>query len=192
MKQNKLTSALLAIGLAGFAVSQATAADKVKPSPEVEAKITETLKATFPEVVINSMAQETEEGLTFFAVDMTSKGDKIDADVTADGTLVCTEQAVDMQKIPKEARKALKKATKGMKVVVTEIATTYAEADKNDSTGTKAIKLDKPKVAYDADVEQDGQTGEFAASADGTILESPKWVRATGKGEKAESKDEKD
>lgn len=192
MKQIKLMRVLLAIGLAGFAVSQATAADKVKPSPKVEAKITETLKATFSDVVISGMAQETEDGLTFFAVDMTSKGEKIDADVTEDGTLVGTEQAADMKTFPKAARKALEKATKGMKVVVTEIATTYAVADKNDPTGTKAVKLDKPKVAYDADVEQDGQTGEFAVSADGTILESPKWAKAAGKGEPAESKDAKD
>ena len=184
MKQNKLMRALLAIGLAGFAVSSATAADKVKPTPEVEAKITATLKATFPEVVIAGMVQETEDGLTFFAVDMTSKGDKIDADVMADGTLVATEQAADIKSFPKAASKALKKATKGMKVVVTEIATTYAEADKTDTTGNKAVKLDKPKVAYDADVEQDGKKGEFAVSADGTILESPKWAKAAGKEDK--------
>jgi len=192
MKHNKLASALLAIGLAGFAVSPATAADKIKPSSEVETKITETLKATFPEVVIASMAQETEDGLTFFAVDMTSKGERIDADVTADGTLVGTEQAADMKTFPKAARKTLEKATKGMKVVVTEIAATYAEADKTDPTGTKAVKLAKPTVAYDADVEQDGQSGEFAASANGTILESPKWVKAASTEKKEAGKEDKD
>lgn len=192
MKQNKLMQMLLAIGLAGFAVSSVTAADKVKPSPAVEAKITETLKATFPDVGIAGMVQETEDGLTFFAVDMTSKGDKIDADVMADGTLVATEQAADIKTFPKAAKKALKKATKGMKVVVTEIATTYAEADKKNPTANKAVKLDKPKVAYDADVEQDGKKGEFAVDAEGTILESPKWLKAEGKEAKESGKEEKD
>ena len=191
MKQNNLICALLALGLTGFAASTATAADKIKPSPAVEAKITETLKAAFPEVVIAGMVQEKEDGLTFFAVDFTSKGAKIDGDVTADGVLVGTEQAADIKTFPKAARKALKKATQGMKVVVTEIATTYAEADKNDKTGTKAIKLAKPTIAYDADVEQDGKSGEFAVNAEGTILESPKWVKSTDKKETASSKEEK-
>lgn len=184
MKQNKIMCAVLALGLAGFAGSQALAADKVKPSAEVEAQITKTLKATFPEVVINGMAQETEDGLTFFAVDMTSKGNKIDADVTADGTLVGTEEAIELKDMPKPAAKALKKATKGMKVSF-EKATTYAEADKKDTTGTKAVKLTEPKVAYDADVEKDGKKGEYAADADGKIIESPNWA-------KTESKEEKD
>jgi hypothetical protein len=47
--------ALLALGIASFAAFTAIAADKVKPSPNTEAKITETLKATFPEVVIKNM-----------------------------------------------------------------------------------------------------------------------------------------
>jgi hypothetical protein len=58
MKQTNIKSilfALLALGIASFAASTAIAADKVKPSPDIEAKITETLKATFPEVVIKSM-----------------------------------------------------------------------------------------------------------------------------------------
>ena len=187
MKQNNIKyimCAVLGLGLAGFSVSKAAAAGKEKPSPEVEAKITETLKAAFPEVVIKSMAKETEDGLTFFAVDMTSKGEKIDADVTQDGTLVGTEQAVDIKNIPKPAAKALKKATKGMKVIAYEIAKTYAEADKNDKSGTKAVKLAEPTIAYDADVEKDGQTGEFAAGADGTILESPKWAKSASKEDK--------
>lgn len=83
---------------------------------------------------------------------MTSKGERIDVDVTADGTLVGTEQAADMKTFRKAGRKTLEKATKGIKVVVPEIATTYAEADKIAPTGTKAVKLDKPTVAYDADV----------------------------------------
>ena len=105
--------------------------------------------------------------------------------MTADGVLVGTEQAADIKTFPKAAHEALKKATQGMKVVVTEIATTYAEADKNHETGTKAIKLDKPIIAYDADVEQDGKSGEFAVNAEGTILESPKWVKSADKKEGA-------
>jgi len=50
----------------------------------------------------------------------------------------------------------------------------------------------KPTVAYDADVEQDGQSGEFAASANGTILESPKWVKAASTEKKEAGKEDKD
>jgi len=51
----------------------------------------------------------------------------------------------------------------------------------------EVVKLAEPIIAYEADVEKDGKKGEFSISAEGSILESPKWAKS---GEKeSEDKD---
>jgi hypothetical protein len=184
MRLKLILPALAALGLAATVQQTAMAATKEKPGTEAEAKITAALKAAYPYLVIIDMGKETEDGLSFVSVTLTSKGNKMDADVTEDGTIVGTEEAADISAFPKPAAKALKTATKDMTVKSIEIAKTYAEADKNDKSGTKVVKLAHPTVAYEADVEKDGQKGEYSVSADGTILESPKWVKSGSKEEK--------
>jgi hypothetical protein len=189
MKVKNILLALASLGLFGSVLPSVTAAEKEKPSADVEARVTQTIKANFPEVVITKMGTETEDGLTFIGVDFTSKGTKIEADVMADGLLVGSEAAGDLKTFPKAAVKALKKATKGMTIKETEIATTYAKADPNDKTGLKAIKLQQRIIAYEMVVEKDGHKGEFSVDADGKILESPKWAKQGGKSEGKEDKD---
>lgn len=167
------------LGLAGIGLMFTCglmAADKDKPSAAVEARVTEVIKAKYSDVVIKGMAKESEDGLTFVGVQMTSKGTKMDVDVMEDGTLVGSEEEADVNTFPKPAAKALKKATKGMTIKSTEIARTYAKADPNDKTGTKAVTLAEPIVAYEMNVEKDGKKGEFAVDAKGKVLESPKWA----------------
>ncbi len=189
MKVQNILCALASLGLLGAVLPSVSAAEKEKPSPEVEARVTQTIKDKFPDAVITKMGKETEDGLTFIGVDFTSKGTKIEADVMADGTLVGSEEAGDLKVFPKAAAKALKKATKGMTIKETEIATTYAKADPNDKSGLKAIKLAQPTIAYEMVVEKDGNKGEFAVDADGKFLERPKWVK---EGEKSEGKEDKE
>lgn len=193
MKLQKILCALASVGLIGAALPRALAADKEKPSADVEARVTQVIKAKYPDAAIRGMAKESEDGLSFIGVQMTSKGTKMDVDVMEDGTLVGSEEEADVKAFPKAAAKALKKATKGMTIKATEIAKTYAKADPNDKTGTKAIMLTEPIVAYEMDVEmdveKDGQKGEFAVDANGKFLETPKWAAAGGK---SKGKGEKD
>ena len=88
----------------------------------------------------------------------------------------------------KPAAKKLKKLTKGMTVKAIEIAKTFAKADKNG----KVVKLAEPTIAYEADVEKDGKSGEFAVSADGKVLESPKWAEADDEKSEGKKSDKKD
>lgn len=191
MKLNTVLFAIIGAGLAAALPQNLLAAPKEKPSPEVEAKLTAFIKDRYPDANITSMAKESEDGLNFVGIQLTSNGHKIDADVMEDGTLVGTEETADVDSFPKPAADALKAATKGLKVDTFEIATTYAVAAKDDSTGLKAVKLDPPKVAYEADVEKI-QKGEFAMSADGSVLESPAWAAKTKVKAKAHSDSEGD
>lgn len=189
MKLQNILCVLVSVGFMGAVLPGALAEDNEKPSADVAARVTQTIKDSFPDAVIKEMGKETEDGLSFISVEFTTKGSGVEADVTADGTLVTSEVGGDVKDFPKAAAKALKKATKGMKIKEIEIATTYAKADPNDKTHTKAIKLSEPTIAYEMAVEKDGHKGEFAVDANGKILESPKWAKA---GEKSESKDDKD
>lgn len=191
MKSNTILLALIGAGLATALSQNLLAAPKEKPTPEVEAKLTTVIKDRYPDASITSMAKESEDGLNFVGIQFTSNGRQIDADVMEDGTLVETEETADVNSFPKPAADALKAATKGLKVDTFEIATTYAVAAKDDPTATKAVKLDEPKVAYEADVEKI-QKGEFSLSADGSILESPAWATKTKVHAKAKSNSEND
>jgi hypothetical protein len=192
MKPINIVWALATLGLASVVSSNALAAEKEKPAAEVQAKVTQAIKDAFPEAVISNMAKEKEDGLDVIGVAFTSKGSKIDADVTPDGILVETEESADIKTFPRPAAKALKKATKGMKPSF-EIARTFAKSEKDASGAMKVTKLAEPIIAYEADVEKDGKKGEFAFDADGKLLESPKWAKAGSneKGEKSE-KEEKE
>ena len=185
MNYNKLVGILGCLGVAGLITSNAPAAEKEKPSAEVQAKVTQAIKDAFPDALISSMVKEKEDGLDVIGVAFTSNGNKIDGDVTPDGILVETEQPADIKTFPKPAAKALKKATKGMKASF-EIAKNFAKAEKDASGAMKVIKLAEPTTAYEADVEKDGQKGEFAFDAEGKLLESPKWAKAGSKEEKEE------
>lgn len=191
MKIRKILCALVGVGLIGAVMPNSKAADKEKPSADVEARVTQTIKDNFPDAVITKMGKENEDGLAFISVDFTSKGSKVEADVMADGTLVGSEVGADLKTFPKAAAKALKKATKGMTIKETEVSTTYAKADPNDKTGLKAVKLAQPAIAYEVAVEKDGHKGEFAVDAQGKILERPNWAESGKRGEKGQ-KDEKE
>jgi hypothetical protein len=189
MKLQNILCTLTSVGLMGAVLPSAWAADKEKPSTDVEARVTQVIKAAYPDVTITGMAKESEDGLSFIGVQMTSTGNKIDVDVMEDGTLVGSEEAAEIKAFPKAAAKALKKATKGMTIKANEIAKTYAKADPNDKTGTKAVKLAEPIVAYEMDVEKDGQKGEFAVDTNGKFLETPKWAAKGGKSGRKEDMD---
>lgn len=190
MKLKNIIWVLAGLGLAGVVSSKALAAEKEKPAPEVQAKVSQAIKDAFPDAVIGNMVKEKEDGLDVIGVAFTSKGNTIDADLTPDGILVETEEAADLKTFPKSAAKALKKATKGMKASF-EIARTFATSQKDASGAMKVTKLAEPTIAYEADVEKDGKKGEFAFDAEGKLLESPKWAK-TGSKEKAEKSEKEE
>lgn len=192
MKRTTIVCGLLGVGLVGALLPNTLAAEKEKPSAAAAARVTETIKSKFPDAVITKMGKESEDGLSFIGVDFTLKGAKVEADVMEDGTLVGTEVAADISTFPKAAAKALKKATKGMTIKETEIATTYAKADPNDKTGMKAVTLAQPKIAYETAVQKEGKKGEFAVDADGNILESPKWAASANSKSEGEKKEKEE
>jgi hypothetical protein len=181
MKLKNILYTVLGLGLAGAILPNVLAqAKKDAPSAEATAKITAAIKALYPEAVIS-----------FYEVALTVKGNKIDANVTSDGTIIETEETTDMKLFPKAASEAIAKAAKGMKITGGELVKTFAKAVKDDSTGdtqvTHVVKLAEPTISYEVAVEQGTNKGELAVSAGGKVLETPKWAK-TG-ADKEEDKD---
>src|SRR6267378_3398263 len=116
MKSTNSIATLMALTLITGGLAHSLAQENAKPSPEIEAKVTAAVKAAFPEVAVQGIKAETENGMNLYEVKFTSEGKKMDGDVTADGTLLETEEAAELASFPKPAQKALKKASKGMKV----------------------------------------------------------------------------
>jgi hypothetical protein len=194
MQLKNMMSALAGLGLVGGILPNAlAAADSAKPSPAAEAKITQAIKAAFPSAVINKMAKETEDGISFYEVSLAANGQKIDANVTSDGTIIETEESTDMKLFPKPAADAIKKAAKGMEISGGEMVKTYANGVKDDTTGDtqmiRVVKLGEPTVSYEVNVAKDGNKGELAVSADGKVLEVPKWAATVASKPKTEEKE---
>jgi hypothetical protein len=192
MKLKNILYTVLGLGLAGAILPNVLAqAKKDAPSAEATAKITAAIKALYPEAVIGKMGKEEEDGISFYEVALTVKGNKIDANVTSDGTIIETEETTDMKLFPKAASEAIAKAAKGMKITGGELVKTFAKAVKDDSTGdtqvTHVVKLAEPTISYEVAVEQGTNKGELAVSAGGKVLETPKWAK-TG-ADKEEDKD---
>lgn len=173
------------MGLVGSAGLNAIAQPNSKPGSELKTKLTQAIKTAYPDAVIKGMGSETEDGVSFYEVKFTSKGKKIEADVTADGTLLETEEAADIGTFPEPAAKAIKAAATGAKIGGTEINRKFAKAEKDATSGAvKVTKLAEPIVAYKADLKKGGMKGEIGVSADGTVLESPNWAKSESKKEK--------
>src|SRR5271157_4249188 len=101
MKLKNIMSALVGLGLVGGVLPLALAqsgkeGESGKPPPAVEATITQAIKAAYPDAVIKKMGKESEDGISFYEVKLTVNGNKMDADVTSDGTIIETEAAADI------------------------------------------------------------------------------------------------
>ncbi len=170
------TISVLAFSCAFVAVS----ADK--PDAATTTRITQAITTVHPGAKITNVGKETEDGIEFYEVAFDFNGKSLEGDVTAEGVLLNTEETAELRTFPAAAATALKKLTKGLKVKTTEISRKYARAEKDKSTGAvKVTKFPLPIVAYEAEVTKGGRSGEFAVSADGTVIERPKWAKGEEK-----------
>ena len=157
-----------------------------------KAKVKKAIVEAFPKAEITKIGKEVEDGIPLITVDFTVDGKKMDGDVSESGVLIAVEEPADMNDFPKAAAKAIKKVAKGAKIKLTEINHKYATAEKDAKTGVITVtKLAEPLLAYEADLEKDGLTGEVAVSAEGKVIEMPKWAKAKEKAAGADSTEKK-
>jgi len=149
---------------AAVLLSLALAAGCVPGLPPAAA---DAVKAEFPGAVVGEMEQETEDGVAVYEVELTRGGKEMEVTVTADGTIVEVETEIAQADLPKAVAAAIAKAAGGAKL--TEIEREETRAVVRDG---KLVKLDKPKVTYEAEFLKDGREVEVEVAPDGKILKT--------------------
>ena len=80
---------------------------KVKEA-DVPAKVMDTVKKHFAKAKIESIEKETEDGKVIYDFEMKLKGEKVEADIQDDGTLLETEKQIKEKDAPAAVMKAVK------------------------------------------------------------------------------------
>jgi len=184
MKRNHclLLAALLVTGITlthlpnASAQPQAGGNQEKTEKDDVQARLADAIKAVHADAVVGASKKAKTIGTNdLYSVEFTSKGKKISADVTADGTLVKTDEAADIKSFPTPARDALIKAVTavGMRENGLRITHTYATVN-SDGVASKQSSA----TIYGADVANNrGERGRLGFSEDGSLVEHPAWMK---------------
>ena len=155
-----------------FSAQEASKEQKINPS-ELSAAVRDALRTVCPNCEIAKATREVENGVTIYDIEFrTGQGE---LDLAEDGSVIERETVVPLTEIPPAALAAIKKA--GGKI--TQIVKDEVRAELKDGN---IIKLDTPKYLYEADLAKGNQVAEIQVSADGQVIEAPRWHTRRGKG----------
>jgi hypothetical protein len=184
MKTRWIWGTLIGIGIASAAALAVYAQEKDEKGQKegageekvaldkVPAKAQEALKKLAGSAKITEVSKESEGGMDVFEAKWTIDGRLHEAAVAADGTLVDTEEQMDVKDVPEAVRKAAAAQFPGV------------AADK--VTYTKAVK-----IIYEAEAKVDGKDREVKISPTGEVAKHEKGGEKKQEG-KDEEKDEDD
>src|ERR1700736_6594803 len=69
--------------------------------------VVDAVKARFPDAELKGASKETEDGKTFFEVEIVNKKVELDVELTTDGDITEIEKDIDVKDLPKAVSKAL-------------------------------------------------------------------------------------
>ena len=144
---------VLSIGLVGSLV-QAGFDDEKVPVDKLPAPVVKTAMKLFPEAKIVAASKESEDGETFYEVEMTLNGKTIDLLFEPDGELETIEKQIEADDLPGAVKKAIKEK--------------YA-----DSTISKVEEIteEDDKVLYELTFTKAGKTTEVVFAPNGKVVE---------------------
>ena len=134
--------------------------------PKLPAAVAEAIKKECPNCAIARVTREEEDGVVVY--DFEFRNGKGEMDVAGDGTILARETPVPTSEIPAPALDGIRNA--GGSLLQVETDEVRAEI-KNG----KVVKLDTPRIQYEADLVKDKKVVEIVVSADGQVIEPPKW-----------------
>jgi len=156
-----------------------------KAKVELPPAAAEAVAKAFPNMKIEKVKAEEENGVTLFEVELEADKTEVEVEVSADGIIVAVETEIAMKDVPEAAAKVILAAAEGGKVE--EVKKEEIRAEVKDK---KLVKLDAAKVVYEAEIEKGDQEGEIAVDASGAIVEPLKWKDKGKEEEHKEGKDE--
>lgn len=164
---------LALLGAATLSADEGCKKEKAKVElPEAAAKA---IKAAFPDATIDEVEIDNEDGMKLFEVELKQGKAEIEVSVAPDGTIVEIETEVALKDVPAAAAAVISKAAEGAQIKEIAKEETRAEVKKNDNGVAKLVKLETPKIAYEAELVKGDQKGEIEVAADGTVVEPLKW-----------------
>ena len=155
---------LFATVLAGLftTMSPAPAQDKDKAGPEkIPQKVVDALEARFPNLKIQKWTKEEEDGIVLYDVEFTQAGQKLEADIKADGAIHNWEKAIAVKDLPPVVRKAAD--TRYPKAAIREaMAVTAVKNGKEALEGYEILLITAAKKEVEITVAPDGKILEDA------------------------------
>ena len=168
---SKLAQVLVATVALALVGSMAMAAEATS-KPTLPAAVEKAFKDNFKISEITSFDEVTEDGVTVYEIKFTVRKRQHETNISADGTVMTKEIAVEIDKVPDAPQKAITAAAEGCTVKqVLKIETTHEAKD------SKVVKLDKVEKTFEAELVKGEQTAQVVVDEKGTVVEAPKWTK---------------
>ena len=136
-------------------------------APGLPPAAADAVKAAFPQASIVEVEQENEDGVTLYEVELRQDGKEVEISVSADGVIVEVETQIAEAELPKAVARTIAKVAGDAKVE--EIQREETRAVVRDG---KLVKLDEPRITYEAEFRKDGRETEVEIAGDGTVLKT--------------------
>jgi uncharacterized membrane protein YkoI len=172
---------LALLGAATLSADEGCKKEEAKAKVELPEAAAKAIKDAFPLATIDEVEIDNENGMKLFAVELKQGKAETEVKVTADGMIVEIETEVALTAVPEAAAKVISQAAEGAQIKEIKKCETRAETKKDDNGKPQLAKLDKSKIAYEAELVKGDQKGEIEVAADGKIIEDLKW-KVKGKG----------
>jgi hypothetical protein len=134
--------------------------------PKLPAAVADAIKKECPNCEIARVTREKEDGIVVY--DFEFRNGKGEMDVTGDGTILERETPVPTSQIPAPALGGIRNAGGSL----LQVETDEVRAEIKDG---KVVKLDTARIQYEADLIKGKEVVEIVVSADGQVIEAPKW-----------------
>ena len=167
--------ALALLGAATLSADEGCKKEEAKAKVELPEAAAKAIKDAFPLATIDEVEIDNENGVKVFEVELKIDKAEIEVAVTPCGIILEVETEVTLTAVPEAAAKVISQAAEGAQIKEIKKCETRAEIKKDDSGKPKLAKLDKPKIAYEAELVKGDQKGEIEVAADGTVVEPLKW-----------------
>lgn len=152
------------LALTALAMSAAAQEKQVKKE-EVPPAVTNAVTAKYPKASMKSFTMETENGKTFYEVELKGDGAPNDVKVTPEGKIESEEKTISTKDIPEAVRTALSNSAYGKaKVKKVEKVTTLAQPG---------------KPTFQFEVEQEGKWHELTFSDTGELKSADPMSKGT-------------
>jgi uncharacterized membrane protein YkoI len=152
MPMKHLSLLVASIAAAGLVCAAENDDEKPVKFADLPAKAQQVVKQHATPEQITKLTQESEDGKTVFDVEFTKAGKHGELALTADGTIVSSEEQVEGKDVPDAVRKTAEEQSAGGKL------------------GTIMKATEDGKTQYEVVITKDGKDSEIAVAPDGKLI----------------------